>query len=358
MRYAPSLICLMLAAPALDADVTLEEVVRMEGAGAMSLANMSIHTTTRISGDRSRTDSDMKMQSGVMNMFARGGPRADIVRLDQDMTYSLDLKKKRYTQMSLADQRAQMQQAMAQAQEAQQSQQQTATGVDESQCEWSEPRSEKKVTGEQAVFGGFAAQRTMVTASQSCTDKSTGSVCDFALTLDQWLTPSFPAEQETLTYYRAYAEKMGFDTAASKNFLERAQQNFGRYQGLWTEVARQMADVQGYPVKSSFSLAVGGPQCASETTPTATADTTPPSTTETVGRAMGGAIGGAIGGLFGRKKQEAAAAEAAATTPPPAAAPANGLMPLMTLSTELVSVSTSPIGADQFEVPAGFKPEQ
>jgi hypothetical protein len=119
-----------------------------------------------------------------------------------------------------------------------------------------------------------------------------------------------------------------------------------------------MADVQGYPVKSSFSLAVGGPQCASETTPTATADTTPPSTTETVGRAMGGAIGGAIGGLFGRKKQEAAAAEAAATTPPPAAAPANGLMPLMTLSTELVSVSTSPIGADQFEVPAGFKPEQ
>jgi hypothetical protein len=33
-------------------------------------------------------------------------------------------------------------------------------------------------------------------------------------------------------------------------------------------------------------------------------------------------------------------------------------MPLMTISTELVSVSTSPIGADQFEVPAGFKPEQ
>jgi hypothetical protein len=356
MRYATSLIFLLLAAPTLDADVTLEEVVRMEGAGAMSLANMSIQTTTHIAGDRSRTESDMKMQSGMMNMFVRGGPRADIVRLDRDTTYSLDLKKKRYTQMSLADQRAQMQQAMAQAQAAQQSQQQTATGVDESRCEWSEPRSEKKVTGEQAVFAGFAAERTTITASQSCTDKSTGSVCDFALTLDQWLTPSFPAEQETLAYYRAYAEKMGFDTAASKNFLERAQQNFGRYQGIWAEAAKQMADVNGYPLKSSFSLAVGGPQCASETTPTSTAGTTPPSTTENVGRAVGGAIGGAIGGLFGRKKQETPSEPAAA--PAVATPPGNGLVPLMTISTELLSVNTEPVAADLFEVPAGFKLEQ
>jgi len=326
----------------------------------MAMGNMTIHTTTRIAGDRARSDSDMQMQSGMMRMFARGGPTADIVRLDQDLVYSLDMKKKRYTQMSLADQRAQMQQAMAQAREAQASQQSTASGVDESQCEWSEPKSTLKRTGEKAVFAGFAAERTTVTASQSCTDKSTGAVCDYALTLDQWLTPSFPAEKEALAYYRAYAEKMGFDAAASQNFMERSEQNFSQYAGIWTEVAKQMKDVKGYAVKSSFSLAIGGPKCAAET-PTATASAPDqPSAPANVGRAVGGAIGGAIGGLFGRKKPpETPAAEApAAATPAATDSAGDGMVPLMSVSTELVSVSTDRVGADTFEVPAGFKRQE
>ena len=50
-----------------------------------------------------------------MRTFARGvGQGTEIVRLDQDKMYSLDHKKKTYTEMTFAEQRAQMEKAMQQ----------------------------------------------------------------------------------------------------------------------------------------------------------------------------------------------------------------------------------------------------
>ncbi len=85
---------------------------------------------------------------------------------------------------------------------------------------------------------------------------------------------------------------------------------FGRYQGLWSEVATKMRDVKGYPVKLSFGLGVGGPQCQStqQTQAAAAGPLSRPS--------LGDALGGALGGMFGKKK--APPTEAAA---PPAALP-------------------------------------
>src|SRR6185503_2232683 len=146
------------------------EAIRVEGAGLMSMANMSTQTTTRIAGNRSRVDSTMHADSGVVRLFV-GGPTADIVLLDQDTSYHLDLKKKRYTQTSLAEQRARMEQAMAQTQQAQQSQRQSASGVDETQCVWSEPKASVRKSGEKALVATYEAERVTITATQACTDK-------------------------------------------------------------------------------------------------------------------------------------------------------------------------------------------
>ena len=55
--------------------------------------------------------------------------------------------------------------------------------------------------------------------------------------------------------------------------------------------------------------------------------------------------------MFGKKKE---AEPAAAPTPAPQVMP-GGLMPLMTVSTELVSVNTGGVDPAMFEVPAGYK---
>jgi hypothetical protein len=330
---------------AAHADVTIEERMSVSGAGMLKMANMSGTTTTSISGKRARTDSNLQFESAMMRTFARGmGQSTEIVQLDQDKLYSLNQKKKTYTETTFAERQAQMQQAMDRMREGQASQQQATSGVDDTQCEWSDPKADVKRTGEKAVVAGFEAERVTVTATQSCKDKTTGQVCDFGLVLDQWVAPGFQASAETQAYQRAYAEKLGLSASTSRDFAERAQSMFGRYQGLWSEVATKMRDVKGYPVKLSFGLGVGGPQCESaQQTQASGGPTAPPS--------IGGALGGALGGMFGKKKD---AAQPAAATTPPAPLP-GGMMSLMGMSSELVSVNQNTVDPQSFEVPAGFK---
>lgn len=336
----------VIVSSAAQGDVTIEERMSISGAGLMKMANMSGTTTTRISGDRARTDSNLQFESGLMRAFGRGlGDSTEIVRLDQDKMYSLNNKKKTYTETTFAEQRAQMEKASEQMREAQESQQQATSGVDESQCEWSEPKAEVQRNGEKATLAGFQAERVTVIATQSCKDKSTGQVCDFGLVLDQWLAPDVAASEEAQAYRRAFAEKMGMSASGSRDFAERAESMFGRYQGLWGEVANEMRDVKGYPVKLSFSFGVGGPQCQS----TQQAQTSSGSGGGASPASLGEALGGALGGLFGKKK--APPPEAAA---PPAQLP-GGLMSLMGMSTELVSVNTGSVDPQSFEPPAGYK---
>jgi hypothetical protein len=328
----------LMSSSAVLADVTLEERLAVSGNGLMSMGNMSGTSTTVVAGDRARTQSSLTFQSGLMRTLARSaGESVEIVRLDQDKVYTLDLKKKTYTETTFAEQRAQMQKVMEQTREAQATQQQQSSGVNEAQCEWSDPKADVQRTGEKGSFAGFDAERVTVTATQSCKDAQSGQVCDFGLTLDQWLAPGFDAEEETLAYQRAYAEKLGLGALASRDFSERAETMFGRYDALWKELATKMRDVKGYPVKASFGLAVGGPQCNSAQQQAAA----------TPAPSVSGALSDAFGGLIGRKKKSEPAA-------PPPAAP-GGLIPLMTVSTELVSVSKAPASASSFEVPPEYK---
>jgi hypothetical protein len=335
----------LLASAAAHADVTMQEQMSLSGSGMMKMANMSGTTTTVISGTRARTESNMRFESAMMRTFAGGaGDQVEIVQLDQDKIYSLNTKKKTYTETTFAEQRAKMQEAMDAMNKGQASQQQATSGVDESECEWSEPKSEVKRSGEKALIGGFQAERVTVTATQSCRNKKNGQVCDFGIALDQWLAPGFEASSEAQKYQLAYAEKLGLGAASSRDFAERAQSMFGRYKGIWSELGTKMAELnlKGYAVKSSFGLGVGGPQCQStQETQAQGGPQSPPS--------IGGALGGALGGMF-KKKQEQPQAAAA---PPPTMA--GGLMPLMTMSTELVSISRDAVSPQSFEIPADYK---
>jgi hypothetical protein len=331
-----------------QADVIITERMSVNGAGIMKMANMNGTTTTSISGQRARTDSNLQFESGLIQKFAHGvgGDSTEIVRLDEDKMYSIDNNKKTYTETTFAEARAQMAKMSQQTQDTQATQQRGTSGVDDSQCEWSEPQSYVIRSGEKATIGGYQAERVTATATQSCKDKKTGQVCDFGIVFDQWVAPDFKASEEVQAYQRAFAQKVGLGTAGSRDFAERAESMFGRYKGLWSEVSNKMHDVKGYPVKLSFGLGVGGPQCQS--TQQMQAGAQQPSTSSPAG--LGQALGGAIGGMFGKKKA-APAPEAAA---PPAQLP-GGLIPLMGMSTELVSVSTDKVDPQSFQPPTDYK---
>jgi hypothetical protein len=340
------------AAGIAQADVTLREHMAVEGEGLMSFANMSGTSTTSVSGKNARTESDLVMESKLVRMFARGaGQTTEIVRLGDDKVYEINTPKKTYSETSLTERRAQLQKAADQAKETQ-AKQPAPTGMDEQDCEWSEPTAEVNRTGQKATIAGFAAEQVTLVTKQSCKNKKTGAVCDVALYLDEWLAPSFDGGDEVQKYRIAYAQQMGLSSAAA---TDRAEALFGRYKAAWAKVTDKMKGLKGYPVKSSFSMGFGGPQCQN---PSSTSQSTADSSGSSSGSAMPGGLAGQIAGsLFGGRKKKAQQEEAAASTTPAAPAPAalNGMVTPIKVTSELLSVSKDSLSADTFQPPAGFK---
>jgi hypothetical protein len=344
------------------ADVTVESHIAVTGTGIMSAGNMSGTTKTSISGERSRSDSDLQLQSKVVRMFAHGavGPTAEIVSLDQDKIDHLDLNKKQYTEQTFEELRARLQKALDQAKDNNQGQSQDAQKpMDDSKCEWLEPKVDVRRSGEKASYAGYEAERVTITASQPCKDKESGAICEVALSLDEWLAPGFAANTEVDKFHRAYAQKMGLDLNAGRggfgggDINQRAQSMFGRYQGIWSQVIAKTKDVKGYPVKTSFAFAFGGTQCKSVQSQQQQSDSAGDSTPTTPG-GLAGAMAGKLGSLFHKKQDDAPAAGDPSAAAPAAALP-DGLVPLITMTSELVSVSTAAVSAAVFEVPADFK---
>jgi len=287
--------------------------------------------------------------------------------------------KKEYTETSFAQMREQMQHLAASASGAG-AQQNPTPGIDDSQCTWSNPKAEVKRTGETVNIAGYDAERLSLKASQACTDKQTGQVCAFELTLDEWLAPKFQSNGEALKYQRAYAEQMGLATNAttSRDIAERAQAMFGRYKGIWSELAAKSAEMKGYPMKTTFSFAVGGPQCqnAQNAQSGQAASAPPPSSNDNSGNQSSSSppppsnpvdaaaqLGNKLAGLFKKNSSSPPAdsssqnsAGSAASTPAatPSAPPAGGMIPIITMSSELISVSTTAVDPSVFEIPAGF----
>ena len=353
------------AAGSARADVVIERTTSVEGVGAMAFANMSGSSKTSISGDKSRIDNDMKMQSKIVGFLARNaiGPSAEIVLLDQGKLYHLNMNKKEYTETTFEQLRAQMQKMSDQMSSSADKNQPSA--VDQSKCVWLPAKVDVTKSGEKAQFAGYDAQRVTVTATQPCQDKETGAICEIALVLDQWTSADFAESSEARKFYTAYASKMGFDPSNPQDVSEKAKALFGQYKGVWSEVAAKMQSVKGYPLKSSFTLGLGGPQCKdsnSQSAQTSQTDNSSPSPgsalspgSATSPSGFAGAMVGKLGGLFQKKKD---AADGPAAPPGPAVAPVAmppGDVALMTVSSQLVSVSTNAVSADAFNVPAGFK---
>jgi len=367
---------LLLASGFAAADITTEQKVSIQGIGPMSFADMSGTTRTAISGTRSRTDSDMVMQSKLVRFLAHNtvGPTADIVLLDSDKLYRLNLNKKEYTEQSFEELRANMQKALQGGKGDSADARQQPAAIDQSKCDWLPPKSDVK-TGAKATIAGFDAQQIIITAEQPCKDKQTGAICEIALTVEEWLASSFSTNEEITKYHQAYAQKLGLDTV-SQDANERAKAMFSQYKGVWEDIASKMKNAKGYPVRSSFSLAIGGDQCKQAQTAkqqsgdsgsnpsSGSASSSGSSSAPTSPAELANQVGAKLGSLFHRKKDDSQAAasdqgtQAPTATATPAASAAtgpSGTVPLMTISSELVSVSTAPIPANAFEVPADFK---
>src|ERR1700734_3450903 len=157
------------APPMARADVTITRSMSVEGVGAMAFGNMSGTSRTTISGNKSRTESDMKMQSKLVGFLARNavGPNVEIVLLDEEKIDRLNPNKKEYTETTFEQMRTQLQKATDQMNSnAANADRKQASAVDQSKCDWLPAKVSVNRTGEKAQFAGYDAERAIITAAQ------------------------------------------------------------------------------------------------------------------------------------------------------------------------------------------------
>jgi len=366
--------------PHAQSDITLQQSVNVEASGAMSMMGSEGTMTTMVSGDRGRTENQMESKSALMKKLAKSANTATIVLLGDDRMLTLMPEKQQYSEMSLQQMREQMQEAMTEMEDMPQD---ANLPVSEGECEWTEPVLNVQNTGEKQQFAGVKAKQTIITASQTCVDPSSGKSCDMTWNMEYWNAKRMPGSEEAQAFQEGMAKAMGGD-----EMLAMAKANtrglLAMFKKGWDDVLLESDSMKGYPVKTVMSLEIGGESCTTGTgQPIAMDDmwnnaanagvdaaastaaghagaAVGEQTAKAVGDSVGGSIAGSaigaasrelIGGAFSKFRKKKKKPEPVVET----ANPADGSVTLFKITTELTSYSESSIADSQFAVPTGWK---
>jgi hypothetical protein len=363
-----------LAAVAARADVTIQQKNTLD---VFSLVRAHGASTTSVTADKERRDGEFHCE-GVMSLVCGNLHTGDIVRLDRSVTWTLEPDKKRYretpflTPEQMAAMRAKMQANLEKMRSCPVSQkQQQAQPVDQSKCQMSPPKIDVQKSDEKMSIAGHDTQRTSATLTETCTDKESGDVCDTVVAVDVWLTQeTLPGSSDRRAFDLAYAKKLGLEDPQSFITGDVAKY-LAPYQSQIKLLQEKSAAFKGQPLKTSLRVLMGGPQCSainqSKSNGGASADNSGNGAANPLNNVAqaGKALGGLVGGLFHKKKAD----DSQSDSPPPDAAPAGSTaavprpdpfaqyQQMAAFSQETVAISTDPIGAERFNVPADWTKE-
>jgi hypothetical protein len=229
------------AVPSLHADANIREKVvttfegslgRLAGMFGGSTMRDSVTSSVAVKGNR---------------LMRRSEVTGQIVDLDEQKVYTLDLKKKEYRVQTFAELEAQADQARADAEKRVQQ-----MPLDERADAPQQPTSEMTVdvdvkdTGQHKSIVGQDAREVVLTATMRHEGHTLEDGGGFVITTDEWLVPTVPALEEVdqfdLKYFQTvYGQAFSFDPQqmaqldalfpAFKTLATRAQAERGRVQG-------------------------------------------------------------------------------------------------------------------------------
>lgn len=377
-------ILLMSCASVSLADISYSQKITVEAAGGMSMFASEGDVITQLSGEKSRSDTTMKMKSKMMGMMAGGGSMGNIVRLDKALSWNLQIDKKQYTEVTFAQARAQMEQSVQAMKDARASGNSGgALPVSEEDCQWTEADLEVEHPDGKEKIAGIKTRKHIIRLRQSCTDPQTGKACDITWVMETWLAKKVPAEKEARKFQQAYAKAMGMDDMA-RQVQGPAQGLLAMFGGNWDKVTDEFEKMKGYPLRTVMQMGIGGEQCttasgnpiamdemwadASTAAYNAALDQAGYEAGSAVGRAAGESLGSSIGGSIGGAAVGAAAGELIGgltgmfkkkkSTEPavqPEADPAGRQVTAFRITTEVTDWSEITIPAERFEEPVGWK---
>lgn len=327
------------------ADVTVERYTK--GGGIAGVGAHEVTATEKISGQRKRELSQMKLAGGLgsfINKVAGDMGGDTITDIGKDAVWTLNHKERTYTERRIVPP------AMPGEEGG------PGGGPGDAAYEESDEEGRPNVrvvrneitveeTGEKKKIGKFDAQRAVVTWILETEDLETKERGESRMVMDLWNAPETKElktlQKEEMEFAKAYFKKLGWDLtdqqtqklgmAAVAGMLGGDQE--GLEKGM-KEVAKKLEKIKGFPVGTRVAWYVkqtGGAAARQREEPT-------PSMPE---------IAKELGGLFGKLGKKKGGDGGAAKP--------GGEPPVFESYTEIRSVSIDGIPDAEFQVPSGYR---
>jgi hypothetical protein len=379
----------ILAPAAVCADVTVEEQATFD----FAIIKAHSDTTEFTAADKQRRDSTLHCE-GFMSLLCGNAQSGEIVRLDRELTWTLEPKKQEYreshfpTPEQRQEARRRAQEMLEKVKQCPVAQQNTAPAPNTAKCQMTPPKFDVRETDTHANLAGHDAKLSQVSLTQSCRNNETGDTCDFLLQFDGWLTQDQIAGMEDRrAFQKAHLQKLGLDQEAAE-VAKQLQQFLAPYQDALKELGSKASGLKGYPLRTTVRIAFGGEHCAAARSREQTAgsgnvvgdagqaagNAAAGSAAGEAGSAAGTAAGNAAGssaggtilgsaasafgsklvsGIFQKRKAQAAAGNTGTTAPATSLPP--GMVQAAEFTVETKSIAAGTVPASQFEIPAGWK---
>ena len=310
------------------ADVRTEQKTRVQFGGMLGrvvnifggkAAREGITSTVMVKGNRKVTSTDSTSQ---------------IVDLDEEKIYDIDLRKKQYKVTTFAELRRQMEEARKKAEEDARRAEKEA-GDREEPSKSGEPQKEVEVdydvknTGETKTINGFDTKQSIITVTVREKGKTLEQGGGLVMTTDMWLTPEQKALNEVGEFDRRYAQKLyGGLSGVSADQMAMVMAMYPMMRQAMEKMAAEGSKVEGTAIQTTLTFdAVASAEQAEaqkkEDAPSA-----------------GRGIGGMLGGLARRARKTDDAPKTRTT--------------FMTSTVEVLKLSTD-VAASDVAVPAGFR---
>jgi hypothetical protein len=329
---ALTLTACLLSSYSIHADVRADEKSRVEFAGMLGrmfnmfggkAAREGVTSTVAVNGNRKATLNDSTGQ---------------IIDLDEEKVYDLDLKKKSFKVTTFAELRRQIEEARKKAEEdarkEQQPEEQGRPAERDPNQKEVEVDFDVKNTGQKKAINGFDTHQAVMTITVREKGKTLEQSGGLVMTSDMWLAPKIAAMKEIADFDMNYARKLYGPTFAGISASQMAMV-MAMYPMMKDAMAKMSAEggkLDGTAVQTTVTMdAVKSAEQLAQESKAAETDSRPTG-------GISGRLGGMLAKKIGPKKDDAGKPRST----------------FMTMNTEVLKVATEVAPAD-VAVPVGFK---
>ncbi len=215
--------------------------------GFMGMGAFESTTMTYLRTDAQKTETKLKFTGAIMKMFSPKGTTTSIIRLDKELVWSFNDKKKKYTEQTFEEIKKMMQQGGEY-----QSQPTPEQDADyESEYKWSKPIIKVKNLGDKKTVNGFSCKHYLASVTTVGTHIETGIKDTMLFVSDLWNANNVSKKMDLVNdFNKRYMKAIGFDVPENQGLAMIA----GMYKEQMQTLEDEVSKLKGYPIINDMKL--------------------------------------------------------------------------------------------------------